>query len=270
MIADSNKPYVLEHQHTIDDLVTGLLLDDRNPRRGQDGADKLQATSALALQFLALSEVGKVPLRARYDVMQALRRVATEGLSDEACQYASGALFELDDEYRQKTKDAAKAMRKATVASNASDDDSDQLDDATVQHVMLSYNWGHQEPIKRINTALKARSYNVWIDIEKMQGSTVEAMADAVEGAAVMCYGISKAYKESSNCRLEAQYAYQQQVDMVPLMMEDGFQAKGWLGMLLGVRLYYKFCGVVLDSDGAFDGKMEELCRELGQRGKCK
>ena len=27
-----------------------------------------------------------------------------------------------------------------------------------------------------------------------MQGSTVEAMADAVEGAAVICYGISKEY----------------------------------------------------------------------------
>ena len=55
-----------------------------------------------------------------------------------------------------------------------------------------------------------------------------------------------------------------------PLMMEKGYRAKGWLGMLLGVRLYYKFCGAVLDSDGTFDGKIEELCRELGQRGKCK
>ena len=56
--------------------------------------------------------------------------------------------------------------------------------------------------------SLQARGYSVWIDIEKMQGSTVEAMADAVEGAAVMCYGVSRAYKESANCRLEAQYAY--------------------------------------------------------------
>ena len=63
---------------------------------------------------------------------------------------------------------------------------------------------------------IKARGYSMWIDIEKRQGSTAEGMADAVEGAAVMCYGISQAYKESLNCRLEAQYAYQQQLDMVP------------------------------------------------------
>ena len=93
-------------------------------------------------------------------------------------------------------------------------------------------------------------------------------MSEAVEGTAVVCYGISQAYKESTNCRLEAQYAFQQQVDMVPLMMEQGYSAKGWLGMLLWVRLWYGFYGWVLESEAAFNGKVEELCRELGERGK--
>ena len=84
-----------------------------------------------------------------------------------------------------------------------------------------------------------------------------------------MCYGISQAYKESTNCRLEAQYAFQQEVDMIPLMMQEDYKAKGWLGMLLGVRLYYQFCGSVLNSESAFEAKVDELCRELGERGKC-
>ena len=133
---------------------------------------------------------------------------------------------------------------------------------------MLSYNWDHQSVVKRVNASLQARGYAVWIDIEKMQGSTVEVMSAAVEDAAVMCYGISQAYKESANCRLEAQYAYQQQKEMIPLMLEEGYSANGWLGMLLGVRLYYVFYGSVLASDAAFEGKMDELCRELGERGK--
>jgi hypothetical protein len=37
-----------------------------------------------------------------------------------------------------------------------------------------------------------------------------DAMSDAIEGAAVMLYGVSLAYKESVNCRLEASYAIQQ------------------------------------------------------------
>ncbi len=51
---------------------------------------------------------------------------------------------------------------------------------------------------------------------------------------------------------------------MVPLMLEEGYRADGWLGMLLGVRLYYAFTGPVLEHEVAFEAKMEELCRELG------
>ena len=83
-----------------------------------------------------------------------------------------------------------------------------------------------------------------------------------------MCYGISQAYKESANCRLEAQYAYQQQKEMIPLMLEEGYHANGWLGMLLGVRMWYAFCGSVLGSEALFEGKVDELCRELGERGR--
>ena len=36
-----------------------------------------------------------------------------------------------------------------------------------------------------------------------MKGSTVDAMSDAIEGAEVMLYGVSLAYKESANCRME-------------------------------------------------------------------
>ena len=36
-------------------------------------------------------------------------------------------------------------------------------------------------------------------------------MSDAVEGAEVILYGVSKGYKESANCRLEANYGHQQE-----------------------------------------------------------
>eukprot|EP01047_Picozoa_sp_COSAG01_P009322 COSAG01_NODE_381_length_17848_cov_10.220338_10_plen_90_part_00 len=75
-------------------------------------------------------------------------------------------------------------------------------------------------------------------------------------------------HKESTNCRMEAQYAHQQEKDMVPLMMEDGYWAKGWLGMILGMRLWYGFYGATVESDDAFEDKVNELCRELGERGQ--
>ena len=154
-------------------------------------------------------------MRSHAHVMTALRAVATAegGMSEQARQYASGALFELDEVARQKARAAAVAAKAAAASGSGSKGEDAVV--PTTEHVMLSYNWGHQPTIKRINTALQARGYSVWIDIEKMQGSTVEMMADAVEECAVMCYGISQAYKESTNCRMEAQYAHQQEKDMV-------------------------------------------------------
>ena len=128
------------------------------------------------------------------------------------------------------------------------------------------------DPESPSNKAKRFPLGKVWPDLagkkRVCRRSVNGAMFETVEGAAVVCHGISQAYKESTNCRLEAQYAFQQQVDMVPLMMEQGYQAKGWLGMLLGVRLWYGFYESVLESEAAFEGKTDELCRELGERGK--
>ena len=49
------------------------------------------------------------------------------------------------------------------------------------------------------------------LQTEQMKGSIMDAMSDAVEGAEVVLYGISRGYKESANCRLEANYAMQQE-----------------------------------------------------------
>ena len=47
--------------------------------------------------------------------------------------------------------------------------------------------------ILRIHASLCRRLYTVWIDIEKMQGSTMDAMSEAIEGSDVVCYGVSLA-----------------------------------------------------------------------------
>jgi len=65
--------------------------------------------------------------------------------------------------------------------------------------------------------------------------------SDAIEGADVMLYGVSLAYKESANCRMEANYAHQQELDMIPLMMSQDFKPRGWLGLILGTRVWCRF-----------------------------
>ena len=83
-----------------------------------------------------------------------------------------------------------------------------------------------------------------------------------------MLVGVSRAYKESSNCRMEAQYALQKKKPIVPMMMIEGYEADGWLGLMLGTSMWYALYSDALSSESAFGGRMDALCREIGTRGR--
>lgn len=253
--SDENKTKLLRSPLFLDLLLEGLLLDPEGFRRQNGTPEKVlcavQRDFCECLMQLAVWEPGRQVLAqaCQRDIFEpALCTVVQSGWSKEAQQLASNALI---------------ALEYSGSIGSIDGDDSDMVRQQSKQHVMLSYNWEHQGTVKRINMSLQKRGYPTWIDVEKMYGSTVEAMASAVEGAAVVIYGVSRAYKESCNCRLEAQYAFQRDKPMVPLMLEEGYRADGWLGMLLGVRLYYAFLGPVLESEAAFEAKIQELTREL-------
>lgn len=44
-----------------------------------------------------------------------------------------------------------------------------------IPHIMISYNWAVQPTVKRLAAELKTAGYKVWLDIEQMKGSTLEA-----------------------------------------------------------------------------------------------
>ena len=105
-------------------------------------------------------------------------------------------------------------------------------------HVMISYAWKQQSAVKVFAEELKRQGYIVWIDLDYMAGDTVETMATAVENSSAVIMCASQAYKESHNCRLEAMYANQLKKPIIPLKMEE-YKPDGWLGLLMGVKLYY-------------------------------
>ena len=48
---------------------------------------------------------------------------------------------------------------------------------------------------------VQADGFRVWVDVDEMAGSTLEAMALAVEKASVVLVCASEKYKLSPNCR---------------------------------------------------------------------
>eukprot|EP01045_Picozoa_sp_COSAG04_P025205 COSAG04_NODE_3266_length_2994_cov_1.822798_1_plen_260_part_10 len=148
-ISDANKKIMLQHNKLLDALVAGLLLDDGNPRRGQDGADALQAICAGVLHELALYGPGASALRSHKPTMEALR-LLTEAGTKESRERAAGALFELDEETRS-------AKRKPSDAHSSSGSSKPP------PHIMMSYNWDHQDVILRVVAWLQAHGYLVWV-----------------------------------------------------------------------------------------------------------
>ncbi|XP_053374676.1 uncharacterized protein LOC123532122 [Mercenaria mercenaria] len=132
------------------------------------------------------------------------------------------------------------------------------VDTSRSQHIMISYHWSNQKEMKTICKRIKQAGFKVWMDIEKLEGSTVDAMADAVENSKVVLVCMSRKYKNSPNCRAEANYAFQKQRRIIPLKMERGYQPDGWLGFIIGTLKYYEFSGHY-----SFDEKMKELIKGL-------
>ncbi|KAK3782837.1 hypothetical protein RRG08_002468 [Elysia crispata] len=125
-------------------------------------------------------------------------------------------------------------------------------------HVMISYQWANQEVIKRICSELRTHGIPVWIDIDYMGGSTLQAMAQAVEDSFAVIIAMSQKYKDSPNTRAEAEYTFQQRKPIIPLIMQNEYQPDGWLGLILGSKLYYDFSG-----KHSFESRMEGLLKAI-------
>ncbi|VEL33430.1 unnamed protein product [Protopolystoma xenopodis] len=110
-------------------------------------------------------------------------------------------------------------------------------------HVMISYQHSTQHIMSLVKDALERRGYKVWMDIDHMRGSFVDAMADGIQRSAALVLGISQAFKNSPHCRQEVRYAYSLGIPLVPLVLEPNFRSDGWLGLLLATILMHPLTG---------------------------
>ena len=72
----------------------------------------------------------------------------------------AAALFELDEETRAAAQSYSAKRDGGAKGGSVSDG-------STVSpHVMMSYNWDHQDVIVRVVASLQRRGYLVWVDVE--------------------------------------------------------------------------------------------------------
>ena len=211
--------------------VISLLV--RVLREKQHQWDRASFWAASALWNLAFDEDIKTQILEEPGVLEALEEARRLG-SENTKMKARGALWmiqpqpeETEEGDQPATGLSAEDMQKLGAIENAK------------AQVMLSYEWHHQTQVMQLKEQLNARGFNVWMDVDRMMGSTLEAMAAAIESSDAIIMCISGRYKESQACRTEAEYAYTRKKTLIPVMVEKGYKPDGWLGILVGSKLYY-------------------------------
>ena len=91
----------------------------------------------------------------------------------------------------------------------------------------------------RIVESLKKSGYRVWIDVEQMQGEMNKRMAEAVEGAAVVCPVLTSRYKGSANCMKELNYTDQRGCDILPICCDASTDRRDLLSGQVGVFMCF-------------------------------
>jgi len=131
--------------------------------------------------------------------------------------------------------------------------------------VMISYCWEEKEKARKIAKYLQSKNIPVWIDIEQMEGSVLDKMAEAVEESSVILAFLSSKYKDSQACRTEAEYAYKLKKEIICIMAEDNYQPRGWLGALLGNKLWYNPWKNLIFDEESFSPVLSQLTKLLNQ-----
>lgn len=44
------------------------------------------------------------------------------------------------------------------------------------EHIMISYHWKYQKAMLEVKTELESKGLRVWMDVDKMNGDTLETM----------------------------------------------------------------------------------------------
>ena len=62
----------------------------------------------------------------------------------------------------------------------------------------------------------------------------------------------------------EAEYAFQKRKTIIPLISQRGYRPDGWLGLILGTKLFYDFSGKYLFQT-CVDSLLKGVCDAIGK-----
>ncbi len=137
---------------------------------------------------------------------------------------------------------------------------------------MLSYNHNSQAFVIAVRDLLNSQGIPTWFDLDNMKTDDIlDSMAEGVDGASEIIIFYSEAYKKSPNCRAEAEYAHKRKKQMLFVRVQEKYDPDGWLGILLGTKLYFDFCkGNPEENHNKLLLEVKKRLQEVGERPSAK
>ncbi|CAF3341477.1 unnamed protein product [Rotaria sp. Silwood1] len=205
---------------------------------------------------------GKKIIREDTEFVDHVKQLRDSGKKD-VSKMAHGIMWKIEGEEKFKQKGEQKNKEKPQNDKSGGDASKGRSDTDSIQYdMMISYCWAQKDLCHKINDRLEQDGYKVWLDRDEMRGSIIESMAEAIEQSRFVLICMSSNYKKSTNCKAEAEYAFNRKSKIIPLIVEPQYKADGWLGFLAGSKIYVDFA----DKEGeefikAYDLLIEELKR---------
>ncbi|CAF4697353.1 unnamed protein product [Rotaria sp. Silwood1] len=128
------------------------------------------------------------------------------------------------------------------------------------KHIMISYNQATASNVcQKIYDGLKARNYNVWFDKIHLHGSILDGMGKAVDNSSILILCLNNGYSNSEFCLMEAKYATERRIPIIPCIMEEGFRPIGGLGIINDFFTYNQLVHfIIFQFNVVDDGQQQE------------
>lgn len=125
--------------------------------------------------------------------------------------------------------------------------------------IMLSYSHNSRETARKICVYLRNAGYRVCIDIENLDRDILKYMAQSIKESCVIIIFMTETYAQSRYCQMEATYAVELSKPIVPIILEQGYQPTGWLGIITNGRPCINF------TENDFELNCQNLVQQIQQ-----
>jgi hypothetical protein len=105
---------------------------------------------------------------------------------------------------------------------------------------MISYASQTRDKVLAIQSALENCGFNVWIDVKDIKNKMFRDMALGIEKSSHVIACISEFYEKSEYCEKELSYAISSKKPIIPVIVQEGYRPKGWVGIAVSDVKYVK------------------------------